>query len=85
MHRKEDYIPLEADENANYDEIININLTELTPLLSCPHSPDNIKEAKELSNIKVDQVLIGSCTNSSFKDFVDVANYLYDKEINKKY
>ncbi len=75
------YVPLESDPDAVYDRIIDINLSELKPLLACPHSPDNIKSAEELSNIKVDQVCIGSCTNSSLSDMLKVAAMLKGKKI----
>ena len=75
------YVPLESDPDAVYDRIIDINLSELKPLLACPHSPDNIKSAEELSNIKVDQVCIGSCTNSSLRDMLKVAAMLKGKKI----
>ena len=76
-----DYVPLESDPDAVYDRIIDINLSELKPLLACPHSPDNIKSAEELSGIKVDQVCIGSCTNSSLRDMLKVAAMLKGKKI----
>ena len=76
-----DYVPLESDPDAVYDRIIDINLSELKPLLACPHSPDNIKSAEELSGIKVDQVCIGSCTNSSLRDMLKVAKMLKGKKI----
>ena len=79
--REEDYIPLESDPDAVYDRVIDINLSELEPLLACPHSPDNIKSARELSHIKVDQVCIGSCTNSSLRDMLRVAAILKGKKI----
>ena len=79
--READYIPLESDPDAEYDRIIDINLSELKPLLACPHSPDNIKSAEELSGIKVDQVCIGSCTNSSLRDMLRVASMLKGKKI----
>ncbi|MBE6675060.1 MAG: aconitate hydratase [Ruminococcaceae bacterium] len=79
--RENDYIPLESDPDAEYDRIIDINLSELKPLLACPHSPDNIKSAEELSGIKVDQVCIGSCTNSSLRDMLRVASMLKGKKI----
>ncbi len=74
--RGEDYIPLESDADAVYDRVIDIDLSSLKPLLACPHSPDNIKSAEELSGIKVDQVCIGSCTNSSLADLLKVAAIL---------
>ncbi len=75
------YAPLESDPDAVYDRIIDINLSELKPLLACPHSPDNIKSAEELSGIKVDQVCIGSCTNSSLRDMLKVAAMLKGRKI----
>ncbi len=79
--REEDYVPLSSDPDAVYDRVIDINLSELEPLLACPHSPDNIKSARELSHIKVDQVCIGSCTNSSLRDMLRVAAILKGKKI----
>ena len=66
--REEDYTELKADDDAVYDEVIEINLSELEPLAACPHSPDNVKPIKELEGKKIDQVCIGSCTNSSYLD-----------------
>ena len=77
--REEDYIALASDEDAVYDRIIAINFSELEPLLACPHSPDTIKKAKDLGHIKVDQVCIGSCTNSSLMDMLKVAAVLKGK------
>ena len=79
--RKDAFVALESDPDAVYDRIIDINLSELKPLLACPHSPDNIKSAEELSHIKVDQVCIGSCTNSSLRDMLRVAKMLKGKKI----
>ena len=79
--REEDYTPLESDPDAVYDRVIDIDLSSLKPLLACPHSPDNIKPADELSNVKVDQVCIGSCTNSSLRDMLRVAAILKGKKI----
>ncbi len=79
--RGDAYVPLESDPDAVYDRIIDINLSELKPLLACPHSPDNIKSAEELSGIKVDQVCIGSCTNSSLRDMLKVAAMLKGRKI----
>lgn len=79
--REEDYIPLAADEDAVYDEVVEINLSELVPLAACPHSPDNIKTVDEIGNIKIDQVCIGSCTNSSLLDMMKVAHILKGKTV----
>lgn len=74
--READFIELKADEDAEYDQVVEINLSELEPLVACPHSPDNVVKVSELKNIKVDQVTIGSCTNSSYVDMMKVANIL---------
>ena len=79
--REEDYIPLCSDPDAEYDRIIDIDLSKLEPLLACPHSPDNIKPASELSDVAVTQVCIGSCTNSSLSDMLRVAAILKGKTI----
>jgi aconitate hydratase len=79
--REEAWIELCADEGATYDETMEIDLSKIEPLAACPHSPDNIRTIKELVGKKVDQVLIGSCTNSSLKDLMIVASVLKDKKI----
>ncbi len=79
--REDDYTPLESDPDAVYDRVIDMDLSSLKPLLACPHSPDNIKTAEELSSVKVDQVCIGSCTNSSLRDMLRVAAILKGKKI----
>ena len=79
--REEDWIPLGSDEGAEYDKIIDIDLADVKPLLACPHSPDNVKEAAVLGDIKVSQVCIGSCTNSSLADMLRVAAILKGKTI----
>ena len=79
--REEDYIPLSADPDAVYDETVEINLSELEPLAACPHSPDNIKSISEIGAIKIDQVCIGSCTNSSLQDLLKVAHILKGKTV----
>ena len=81
--REKDFIELKADEDCTYDENITIDLNTLDPVASCPNSPDNVKKIDELKNIKVDQVLIGSCTNSSYYDFIKVASILKGKKIHK--
>lgn len=79
--REEDYVELKADDDAVYDEVIEINLSELEPLAACPHSPDNVKPIKELEGKKIDQVCIGSCTNSSYLDLMRVAHILKGKKV----
>ena len=79
--REEDFMPIFADEDAVYDRTIEIDLAMLTPRIACPHSPDNVKPVAELQEIKVDQVCIGSCTNSSLADLLKVAAILKGKQI----
>lgn len=79
--REEDWVELSSDPDAEYAQEIDINLSELEPLAACPHSPDNIKAVAELSDIKVDQVCIGSCTNSSLADMLIVAKLLKGRKI----
>ena len=71
--RVEDYRPLASDSDAQYDRVIDIDLSTLVPLIACPHSPDNVVPVSTLSGVKVDQVCIGSCTNSSLDDLLAVA------------
>ena len=79
--RAEDYIPLSSDADAQYDRIIEIDLSALKPMIACPHSPDNVVAADTLNGIKVDQVCIGSCTNSSLMDLLKVAAMLKGKTV----
>ena len=79
--RAEDYTELSSDPDAVYDRIIDINLDELKPLIACPHSPDNVVTVESLKGTKVDQVCIGSCTNSSLYDMLKVAAMLKGKTI----
>lgn len=80
--REEDWIEFKPDADALYDDEITINLDELVPLAAGPHSPDNVKEVKEFGKIKVDQVAIGSCTNSSYEDLMKVAKILKGRKVN---
>ncbi|MGH4121002.1 aconitate hydratase [Clostridium sp.] len=79
--RESDYLELKADASAVYDEIIQIDLSLIEPLVACPHSPDNVVPVASLKCIKVDQVLIGSCTNSSYVDMMKVSKILRGKTI----
>lgn len=78
-----DYRIFKADENAVYERVIDIDLSSIEPTVACPHLPENTKEAKELKNIKVDQVVIGSCTNGRISDMETAANILKGKRIAK--
>ena len=79
--READYIPLASDPDAVYDRVIDIDLSTLEPLMACPHMPDNVRRASELRDVRVDQVCIGSCTNSSLRDMLRVAAILKGKKI----
>ena len=72
---------LKADDDAVYDEQIDIDLSQLVPLTACPHSPDNVKSVNEIGKLKIDQVCIGSCTNSSYVDMMKVAHILKGKTV----
>ena len=79
--REEDWMELVADEDAVYDKVIEINLSELVPMAAMPHMPDNVKSVDEIGEITIDQVCIGSCTNSSFMDMMKVAHILKGKKV----
>ena len=79
--REQDYTPLASDPDAQYDRIIPIDLSSLKPMIACPHSPDNVVSVESLKGTKVDQVCIGSCTNSSLMDMLKVAAMLRGKTI----
>lgn len=81
QNRGEDWTPLTADQDATYDEEITVALNEIVPLIACPHSPDNIKTVKDVEGLTVDQVAIGSCTNSSYTDMMTVAALLKGKSV----
>ena len=83
QRREKDWVRLEADPDAEYDKVIEINLSELEPMIACPDSPGNVKRVKEVEGIKVDQVAIGSCTNSSYRDLMMVANILKGRVAHK--
>ena len=79
--REEDYIELKADDDAEYDEMIEIDLSNLSCLIACPYQPDNVVNVKDIEGTKINQVLVGSCTNSSYEDMVKVASILKDHKI----
>ncbi|KAF0227614.1 MAG: aconitate hydratase 1 [Erysipelotrichaceae bacterium] len=79
--RPEDFVAMSADADAVYDETLVLNLSEIVPLAAKPHSPDNVVKVSELVGIKVDQVAIGSCTNSSYADMMKVAKILKGKQV----
>lgn len=79
--REDVWCELKADDDAVYDEIVDIDLSEIVPMAACPHSPDNVKTCEEIGRLKIDQVCIGSCTNSSFMDMMKVAHILKGKTV----
>lgn len=79
--RLDDWRELLADEDANYDEVIKIDLDKLEPMVAAPHSPDNIRSCREEGKIKIDQVAIGSCTNSSYEDLMKVSKILKGRKV----
>ncbi|HBG7746962.1 aconitate hydratase [Clostridioides difficile] len=81
--REDAWIELKPDADAVYDEEITINLDELKPLAAKPHSPDNVEEVENIGKIKIDQVAIGSCTNSSYEDLMKVAQILKGNKVHK--
>ena len=81
QQREQDFVPLSADPDATYDEILDIDLTALEPLVAKPHMPDIVETVKQCGPIKVDQVFIGSCTNSSYTDMMRVARILKGKTV----
>ncbi len=81
--REVDWCEIKADEDANYDKIIDLDLSTLEPMVACPHSPGKVKTIREIAGTRVDQVCIGSCTNSSFRDLTIAGLILKDKNIAK--
>ena len=79
--RDKDFSPLSPDADAVYDKTVKIDLSSLSPLAACPHSPDNVKAVSELQGVKIDQVCVGSCTNSSLSDLLTVAAMLKGKTV----
>jgi aconitate hydratase len=81
QNRIHEWKPLVADRNAVYDENVKVNLNELEPLIACPSSPGNVRKVSEIEGIDVHQVIIGSCTNSSYRDLMVVSNILRDRHV----
>ena len=79
--RERDFVALASDDDAQYDRVIDIDLSALKPMIACPHSPDNVVAVESVSGVKVDQVCIGSCTNSSLMDMLKVAKMLRGKTV----
>lgn len=83
QNRKEDYTEILADDDAQYESSLEINLDEISPMAAAPHSPDNVDDIKNLGKIKVDQICIGSCTNSSYQDMMKAERILRGKKVAK--
>ena len=79
--REDCWVPLSSDLDAEYDEIIDLNLSEIEPLAACPHSPDAVKSLKDIGEIPINQCCIGSCTNASYLDMMRVAAILKGKTV----
>jgi aconitate hydratase len=82
--REDQWIELKADDDADYSEVVDVNLGEVEPLIALPHSPDNVKTVRDVEGTPVDQVCIGSCTNSSLRDLKTVAALLKGKKISDR-
>jgi aconitate hydratase len=82
--RENDWQELLSDSDAEYDRTINLDLSKILPNVACPHSPDNVKTVKEIAGLDVDQVLVGSCTNSSYRDIMLVAAMLKGKKVHPR-
>jgi aconitate hydratase len=79
--RLEDWKEIKPDADATYEKIITIDVSKITPNIACPHSPDNVKTVKDMEGLQVNQVLVGSCTNSSYRDLLLVASMLKGKRV----
>ena len=79
--READWVELKADDDAEYDKIVDLDLSELEPLAAAPHSPGNIVRVSDMKDMKVDQVMLGSCTNSSYKEIATVAKIMKGKKV----
>ena len=82
-HRAEQWIPLAADEDARYDEAMEVDLSRLEPLIALPHQPDNVVPVRQVAGLKIDQVMMGSCTNTSLHDVLSIAHILNGKPIHR--
>ncbi|MEW6096329.1 MAG: aconitate hydratase [bacterium] len=79
--RENDWTEVKADEDAEYDQVVDIDMSQIVPMAACPHSPGNIKTVKELEGLEIQQVCIGSCTNSSYQDMMRVAGILKGQKV----
>ena len=79
--RGDDWAPIAADADAQYEKVITLDISKIIPNIACPHSPDNVKTVKEIEGLEVNQVIVGSCTNSSYRDLMIVAEMLKGKRV----
>ncbi len=84
QERVQDFMALSADSNAIYEKTLTLDLSEIVPMIAKPHSPDNVGEVSELIGLKIDQVAIGSCTNSSYSDMMKVAKILKGNQVHPR-
>ncbi|WP_049934901.1 aconitate hydratase [Haloplanus natans] len=84
LGRPEDYVEVQPDPDAEYDDEIVVDLSEIEPLIACPSMPDNVVPVREVAGIETDQVLVGSCTNGAYEDILPVAKMLRDREVAKR-
>jgi aconitate hydratase len=80
--REKDWVELKADDDAEYEKVVDLDLSTLEPLAAAPHSPGNIIKVSDMKDLKVDQIMLGSCTNSSYKEIATVAKILKGKKVN---
>ena len=79
--RADDWAPIAPDADAQYEKVITLDISKIIPNIACPHSPDNVKTVKEIEGLEVNQVIVGSCTNSSYRDLMIVAEMLKGKRV----
>ncbi|MGD9046009.1 MAG: aconitate hydratase [Desulfobacterales bacterium] len=84
QQRADEWVELLPDPNAQYDQTIDLDLSTIEPNIALPHSPDNVRKVREVAGVPVDQVLIGSCTNASYKDLMTVASMLKDRRVHPR-
>ncbi len=82
-HRESDWHPIEADPDAQYDDVIEIDLSQIEPLIALPHQPDRVVPVSEVEGQRIDQIMIGSCTNTSLQDILSVAQILNGQPLSK--
>lgn len=79
--REQDWVELKADDDAQYDKVVDLDLSEIEPLAAAPHSPGNVVRVSDMKGLKVDQVMLGSCTNSSYKEIATAAKIMKGRRV----